>query len=136
MDITDTQSRLPPAAALESPALPLAKVDAFDDDLSDTSLSQLGVEIEQGLSSALPDGLSRLANGMSTNDVSPSDDAMIIESDDEDIKQPVSSRSKKRVTEREYFDPELYGLRRSVRLTALSRPSNTFVSSSLCSSGG
>jgi len=134
MDIAGSQPWLPPAAALVPAAFPLAKVDAFDDDLSDTSLSQLGAEIEQGLSSALPDGRSRFANGTSSQDVSPSDDAMIIESDDEDVKQPVSSRSKKRVSGREYFDPELYGLRRSVSLTALSCPS-TFISSSVCYSG-
>ena len=135
MDITDSQPRLPPAAALVPSAPPLATVDVFDDDLSDAALTQLEAEIEQGLSSASPDGLSRLANGASTKDVSSSDDAMIIESDDEDVKQPVFSRSKKRATEREYFDPELYGLRRSVRLTALSTLCKPFLSSSVCYSG-
>jgi hypothetical protein len=120
MDLADSPPHLPPTSTSIPPSSSPAKVGAFDDDLSDSSLSQLEAEIEQGLASASPDTRRVVTNGTTAMAVSPSDDAMEIDSDEEDVKQHrVSSRSKKRLTEREYFDPDLYGLRRSVSPTTI-----------------
>jgi hypothetical protein len=116
MDLADSPPRPPPAAAPILSPSPPAKDERFDDGLSDTSLSQLEAEIEQGLSSDSPDSRSHgiAVNGTSTKDGSLSDDAMDVDSDDDDGDRAVPSHPKKRVSGREYFDPELYGLRRSV----------------------
>jgi hypothetical protein len=66
---------------------------------SDSDLSDLEAEIEKDLSSASP------VNGTKDS----SDDDMDIDSEDE---KP--SKNKKRNNAKEYYDPELYGLRRSV----------------------
>jgi hypothetical protein len=119
MDLADSPPRPPPAAAPILPPSPVSKDESLDDGLSDTSLSQLEAEIEQGLSSDSPDSRSHgiAVNGTSTKDGSLSDDAMDVDSDDDEGNQAVPSHPKKRVSEREYFDPELYGLRRSVSPT-------------------
>lgn len=78
-----------------------------DDDLSDSDLSQFQAEIEQNLSSASPG--SSPANGAI---LQASDDAMDV--DTEDMKQANMANFRKRTVVREYYDPELYGLRRSV----------------------
>jgi hypothetical protein len=84
-----------------------AQNDDMEDDLSDSGLSQFGAEIEENLSTASPDTSAR-------NDTHDhvSDDAMDIDSE-EDAK-PSNSKGRKGGNSREYLDPELYGLRRSV----------------------
>ena len=79
-----------------------------DDDLSESGLSELGAEIEQNLSSATPEG-----SGEGDDVEHDSDDAMDIESD-EDSRPMQENRPRKRASVREHYDPELYGLRRSV----------------------
>jgi len=78
-----------------------------DDDLSDTDLSQFQAEIEQNLSSATPGS----RNG-TTEPVS--DDAMDVDTDEEQVEQANSNKARRRVSTKEYYDPELFGLRRSV----------------------
>ena len=78
-----------------------------DDDLSDSDLSQFQAEIEQNLSSASPGSTS--ANGAI---IQASDDAMDV--DTEEMKLGNMANSRKRTAVKEYYDPELYGLRRSV----------------------
>ena len=84
----------------------------MEDDISDSGLSQFEAEIEENLSSASPDTSAR----NDTND-HVSDDAMDVDSED-DVK-PSHNKGRKGGSTREYFDPELYGLRRSVCLPRL-----------------
>lgn len=86
-----------------------AQDDMQEDDLSDSMLSQYGAEIEQQLSTASPERSA--PNG--TN-VQVSDDAMDVDSEEEDVKPMHMKKSQRRVTAKEYYDPELFGLRRSV----------------------
>lgn|SRR5579862_9802740 len=67
---------------------------------SDSDLSQFEAEIEKNLSSASPP-----VNGTKDD----SEDPMDVDSEDE---KPI--KTKRRTSTKEYFDPELYGLRRSV----------------------
>lgn len=79
-----------------------------DDDLSDSDLSQFEAEIEQNLSSASPG--SSAPNGVNEHG---SSEAMDVDSE-EDIKSTHVNKASRRVSTKEYFDPELFGLRRSV----------------------
>jgi hypothetical protein len=86
----------------------VAQQDTPDDDLSDTDLSQFQAEIEENLTSASPE--SSPLNG-TTEQVS--DDVMQIDSEEES--KPVNpNKGRRRTTAKEYYDPELFGLRRSV----------------------
>src|SRR5271170_4593772 len=86
----------------------VALQDNQDEDLSDTDLSQFQAEIEQNLSSASPE--SSPPNG-TTEPVS--DDVMQVDSE-EDTKPVNLNKGRRRASTKEYFDPELFGLRRSV----------------------
>jgi hypothetical protein len=77
-------------------------------DLSDTDLSQFQAEIEQNLSSA---SVGNSPPNGTTDHVS--EDAMDVESEEE-VKPMHVNKAHKRTTTREYYDPELFGLRRSV----------------------
>ena len=81
-----------------------------DDDLSDSELSQLQAEIERGLSSASP------GTSPPTRSHENVSDELIEEDSEGEIKPASASKSRKRVTTKEYLDPELFGLRRSVCL--------------------
>ena len=82
-----------------------------DDDISDSELSQFQAEIEKDLSTASPESSAR--NG--TNEHA-SDNAMDVDSEeDEQVKPMHVKKSQRRVNTKEYYDPELFGLRRSVR---------------------
>jgi hypothetical protein len=84
--------------------------DTQEDDLSDSELSQLQAEIERSLSSASPETSLPIRSNENVFDE-------VIEVDsDEEIKRISESKSRKRVTTKEYYDPELFGLRRSVCL--------------------
>jgi len=108
MNIDDRHSSLPLSSA--SPITPAHQAldGDMEDDLSDGGLSQFEAEIEENLSSASPDTSAR----NDTND-HLSDDAMDIDSE-EDVKPSHTNKGRKGANTREYFDPELYGLRRSV----------------------
>jgi len=82
--------------------------DDMDDELSDSDLSQFQAEIERNLSSASPE---TSPQNVTTEHVS--DEHMDVDSE-EDVKFPGSSKSRKRANMKEYYDPELFGLRRSV----------------------
>jgi hypothetical protein len=109
MNIDDRypSSTLSPASAI-TPAHK-AQDDDMEDDISDSGLSQFEAEIEENLSSASPDTSAR----NDTND-HVSDGAMDVDSEDE--VKPSHNKGRKGGSTREYFDPELYGLRRSVCL--------------------
>jgi hypothetical protein len=79
-----------------------------DDDGSDTEMSDLEAEIEQNFSSASP-------GSSASNDANEhgSFEAMDIDSED-DVKSPHVNKATRRVSTKEYYDPELFGLRRSV----------------------
>jgi hypothetical protein len=96
-----------------------------DDDLSDSDLSQFQAEIEQNLSSASP-GRS-LPNG--TNEHG-SDEVMEVDSED-DVKPTHVNKVRRRMSTKEYYDPELFGLRRSVSRCSL----HTCILSSLTDPG-
>jgi hypothetical protein len=101
-----------PSTTSSPPAIDIAstiphKVDPVDD-LSDSDLSQFQAEIEQNLSSASPES-NLPQNGANEHNFT---EPMDVDSDEE-VRQSHVSRNKRTVT-REYFDPELYGLRRSV----------------------
>jgi TATA-binding protein-associated factor Taf7 len=83
------------------------------DDMSDSDLSQFEAEIEQNLSSASPE--SSPVNGANDDDdnVSEDDDAMDVDSE-EDVKPSYANKGRHRASTKEYYDPELFGLRRSV----------------------
>lgn len=85
-----------------------AQDDDMEDELSDSGFSQFEAEIEENLSSASPDTSAH----NDTND-DASDDAMDVDSE-EDVKPSHTNKGRKGANTREYFDPELYGLRRSV----------------------
>jgi hypothetical protein len=106
IDYRHPSSSLSPASPTVQPAIALQ--DNQDDDLSDTDLSQFQAEIEQNLSSASPE--STPLNG-TTEPVS--DDVMQVDSE-EDTKPMNSNKGRRRATAKEYYDPELFGLRRSV----------------------
>ena len=77
------------------------------DDLSDSGLSQFEAEIEQNLSSTSPGGTSGDAAHLHvSNDP--------IDVDTEELKPANANKARKRTHAREYYDPELFGLRRSV----------------------
>jgi hypothetical protein len=81
--------------------------DSMDDGLSDSELSQFEAEIEKDLSSTPESGTPNGANGHA------SDDAMDIDSDD-DLRPSHAGKGRRRGSTKEYFDPDLYLLRRSV----------------------
>ena len=85
----------------------------MDDDMSDSDLSQFEAEIEQNLSSASPE--SSPINGANDDDdnVSEDDDAMEVDSEEE-VKPSHANKGRHRASTKEYYDPELFGLRRSV----------------------
>lgn len=87
----------PSEITLDSPA----HISAQPSSPSDSDLSQFEAQIEKDLDSASP------INGVKDD----SDDAMDIESEED---KPV--KGKRRTSVKEYYDPELYGLRRSVSL--------------------
>jgi hypothetical protein len=106
LDRTHSTSALSPASA---PVFSAASQDENqDDDLFDVGMSQFINEIEHDLSSASP-AIDRY-NG--TNDPDP-DEMMDIDSEEE-VKLPHVNKAPRRVPAKEYFDPELFGLRRSV----------------------
>ena len=113
-DSRHPSSSLSPASA-NVPSV-VAQQDSQDDDLSDTDLSQFQAELEQNLSSASPE--SSPLNG--TGEV-VSDDVMQVDSEEET--KPVNvNKGRRRVSAKEYYDPELFGLRRSVsRLSSMIR---------------
>ena len=88
-----------------------AQDDDLSDDLSDSDLSQFEAEIEQNLSSASPE--TSQVNGTNNEDDNISDDAMEVDSE-EDVKPSLSNKARHRTSTKEYYDPELFGLRRSV----------------------
>jgi hypothetical protein len=106
IDSRHPSSSLSPASSIVQSAV--APQDSQDEDLSDTDLSQFQAEIEQNLSSASPE--SSPLNG-TTEPVS--DDVMQVDSE-EDTKPVNSNKGRRRVNAKEYYDPELFGLRRSV----------------------
>jgi hypothetical protein len=106
VDYIPPSSTLSPASAI-TPALTAQNGD-MEDDLSDSDLSQFEAEIEENLSSASPE----TSAPNDTNDHA-SDDAMEVDSED-DVKTSQANKARKGGNTREYFDPELYGLRRSV----------------------
>ena len=106
LDGTHPNSTLSPTSA---PVFSGASQDENqDDDLSDAGMSQFIDEIEHDLSTASP-GINE-PNG--TNDNGP-DELMDVDSDEE-IKSSHVNKPPRRATAKEYFDPELFGLRRSV----------------------
>jgi|SRR5271168_3228535 len=106
IDSRHPSSSLSPASPIDQSAV--APQDSQDEDLSDTDLSQFQAEIEQNLTSASPE--SSPLNG-TTEPVS--DDVMQVDSE-EDSKPVNSNKGRRRVSAKEYYDPELFGLRRSV----------------------
>jgi hypothetical protein len=96
------------ASPLASAAVPSALIldDDLEDDLSDSGLSQFGAEIEKNLSS--PE--SSTLNG--TND-NGSDDAMDVDSEDDAIPSH-ANKGRRQGNAKQYLDPDLYLLRRSV----------------------
>jgi hypothetical protein len=101
-------SAIPPAQA--------AQDDDLDDDVSDSDLSQFEAEIEQNLSSASPE--TSHVNGTNNDDDNVSEDAMEIDSE-EDVKPSHNNKARHRASTKEYYDPELFGLRRSVCIPSL-----------------
>ena len=99
-------STLSPASATILSAA--AEDENQDDDGSDSEMSDLEAEIEKNLSSASPG--SSASNGANEHG---SFEAMDIDSED-DIKSLHMNKTPRRVSTREYYDPELFGLRRSV----------------------
>jgi hypothetical protein len=113
MDVDDSH----PNSTYSPASIPLPSTAAHDDfqedDLSDSELIEFQAEIEQTLSSSSPE-----TNPPNQSNEHVSD--MIIEGDSEDeAKSEGVSKSRRRVTTKEYFDPELFGLRRSVCLSLL-----------------
>lgn len=106
IDSRHPSSSLSPASAIVPPAV--AHRDSPDDELSDSDLSQFQAEIEQNLSSASPE--SSPPNG-TTDPVF--DEVMLVDSD-EDMKPVNVNKGRRRTSAKEYYDPELFGLRRSV----------------------
>lgn len=80
-----------------------------DDDLSDSELSHFQAEMEKNMSTALVE--SSAPDGTNEN---MSDDAMDVDSEEEDVKLMHVKKAQRRVNTKEYYDPELFGLRRSV----------------------
>jgi hypothetical protein len=95
---------------LASPTVASALIhdDDLDDDLSDSGLSQFGAEIEKNLSSVSPE--SSTLNGRNDNG---SDDAMDVDSEDGAITSH-ANKGRRQGNAKEYLDPDLYLLRRSV----------------------
>lgn len=106
IDYPPPSSTLSPASAI-TPAL-TAQNDDLEDDLSDSDMNQFEAEIEENLSSASPE----TSGHNDTNDLA-SDDAMDVDSED-DAKTSHANKARKGGSSKEYYDPELYGLRRSV----------------------
>ena len=86
-----------------------AQDEVQDDDLSDSVLSQYRAEIEQEMCSASPEG-----GALHGTNEHASDDAMDVDSEEEDVKPMHVKKTQRRVSAKEYYDPELFGLRRSV----------------------
>jgi len=106
VDSRHPSSSLSPASAIvQSDG---AQQDSPDDDLSDSDLSQFQAEIEQNLSSASPESS---PPNVTTEPVS--DEAMQVDSE-EDTRPVNANKGRRRVSAKEYYDPELFGLRRSV----------------------
>jgi hypothetical protein len=93
-----------------SAAPPIAVVDGngLGDDFSDSDLSQFKAEIEQNLSS-----VSSASSTLSGANENVSDDAMDVDSED-DVRPSHAGKGRRRGSTKEYYDPELYLLRRSV----------------------
>ena len=79
----------------------------MDDDMSDSDLSQFEAEIEKELSSSPESGTLNGANGHA------SDDAMEVDSED-DVRPSHAGKGRRQGSTKEYMDPDLYLLRRSV----------------------
>lgn len=107
-NIHPTSTHSPTSATILSTA---AQDDNQDDDLSDSDLSQFQAEIEQNLYTASPD--SGAPNGLGMNEHDGSDEAMDVDSDDDSKRRHVN-KTPRRTSGKEYYDPELFGLRRSV----------------------
>ena len=86
-----------------------AHIPSVSSSQSDSDLSDFQAEIEKDLSSAMP-GSSVHGNGEDAE----SEDAMDVESDEDNKPVQTNKSSSRRMSTKEYFDPELYGLRRSV----------------------
>jgi len=110
MDITDTHPTSTTYSGPINGTSTIAHTSIDDDYLSDSGLSELGAEIEQNLSSATPDG-----SEQDDDEEHGYDDVMDVESE-EDVKPVQENKSRKRTAAKEYYDPELFGLRRSVRI--------------------
>ena len=106
IDYPPPSSTLSPVSAI-TPAL-TAQNDDMEDDLSDSDMSQFEAEIEENLTSASPE-----TSGHNDTNDHASEDAMDVDSED-DAKTSNANKARKGGNSREYFDPELYGLRRSV----------------------
>ena len=107
MNTTGLTSTLAPAlSAVQHNA---ACEDNLDEDMSDSELSEFEAEIEENLSTASPDS-------SPDNDLNEhiSDERMEIEDSDEEAKTMSTNKGRRRAVVREYYDPELFGLRRSV----------------------
>jgi len=100
-------------SALSSPsAMPVdspAHIPSASSSQSDSDLSDFQAELEKDLSSAMP-GSSVHANGEDAE----SEDAMDVETDEDNKPVQPNKSTSRRMSTKEYFDPELYGLRRSV----------------------
>lgn len=101
-----------PSLSSTSPITPAqpAQDDDLADDVSDSDLSQFEAEIEQNLSSASPE--TSHINGTNNDDDIVSDDTMDVDSEEEE--KPSHAKARHRASTKEYYDPELFGLRRSV----------------------
>src|SRR2546423_15152197 len=106
IDYPPPSSTLSPVSAI-TPAL-TAQNDDMEDDLSDSDMSQFEAEIEENLTSVSPE-----TSGHNDTHDHASEDAMDVDSED-DAKTSNANKARKGGNSREYFDPELYGLRRSV----------------------
>ena len=98
-------------SSLTSATVPIALAydNGLDDDLSDSDLSQFKAEIEKNLSSVSPE--SSTLNDTANDHVY--DDAIDVDSED-DVRQLHTGKGRRRGSTKEYLDPDLYLLRRSV----------------------
>jgi len=108
MNFDDSHPSLTHSPASATIPFAVAQDEDPDDDGSDSEMSDLEAEIEQNLSSASPGSIA--SNGANEHG---SFEAMDIDSED-DVESPHVNKTSRRVSTKEYYDPELFGLRRSV----------------------
>jgi hypothetical protein len=120
MDLDETHVLAPTSMTTPSSHASTPHREDSEADISDSDLSQLEAEIEKNLTY-----LSQPRHSQSHPPEDMSGEPMDIDAEDE-IKQ-INAAKNKRTVAREYYDPELYGLRRSVSTFVPCSPLRTLV---------